>query len=288
MNILQSPKVFQQTMMSLRQKGKSIGFVPTLGALHEGHLSLVRKARRENDVVAVSIFVNPLQFGPKEDFKKYPRPLKRDKELLKKEKVDYIFHPSAKAMFPQGFNTAVQVGAIRKSPLQNSLCAKSRPGHFQGVATGVIKLLNLAQPENVYFGAKDFQQALMIEKMIRDVNLAIRFHRCPTVRETDGLAMSSRNSYLSADQRRRAQAISRVLFWLQDQASRPAARARKLASLKQLARRKLIPFVTHIDYLDIVDLETLEPLKKIQRMMLAVVACYVGKTRLIDNVIIHT
>lgn len=265
-------------MESLRRKGKTIGFVPTMGALHEGHLSLFRRARKENTIVAASIFVNPTQFGPKEDFKKYPRPLTADSRLLEKEKVDYLFNPAAEVMCPQGASVSVDPG-----PLAKGLCGPFRPGHFRGVATIVAKLFHLAKPHRVYFGAKDYQQAMIIRSLIQDLNFDIEFRLCPTLREKKGLAMSSRNAYLSPENFERAGKISQVLFDLRHQIQ---AGKRNILQLKRTAQRELSRSVDRIDYLEIVDPLTLEPLKKYQAWMVAAVACYVGKTRLIDNVII--
>ena len=266
-------------MEALRLKGKTIGFVPTMGALHEGHLSLVRAARRENDIAVVSIFVNPLQFGPREDFKKYPRVMKQDSALLKKEKMDYLFSPEPEAMYSKKFSTIVEVSKT----LTSVLCGKSRPGHFRGVTTVVAKLFHLAKPHRVYLGAKDYQQATVIGRMISDLNMDIEFRLMPTVRETDGLAMSSRNRYLNTDERARARLISQTLFWLRDEI---LSGRRDIAALKGEAYQKLGKKADSVDYLEIVDPETLQSLEKFQPAMVAAAACFVGKTRLIDNVII--
>ena len=251
-----------------------------MGALHEGHLSLVRAARRENKVVAVSIFVNPAQFGPKEDFKKYPRPARADRRLLQKEKTDYLFAPSPEAMYPKDFSTFVEIDPS----LANVLCGKSRPDHFRGVATVVAKLFQIAKPHRAYFGAKDYQQTVVIRRMVCDLNFDTAIRVLPTVRESGGLAMSSRNQYLSPSERERARVVSQVLFWLRDEIR---AGRRGLAGLKGEALRRLKQKADRIDYLEIVDPETLVPLKRFQPQMAAVAACFVGKTRLIDNVIIR-
>lgn len=273
-------------MAGLNRSGKTIGFVPTMGGLHEGHLSLVRAARRENDAVAVSIFVNPAQFGPREDFARYPRPLGRDLEMLRKEKVDYLFRPSVRSMYPGGYVTAVEVGAAGYDrAIVRRLCGKSRPGHFRGVATVCLKLFHLAGPDRVYFGAKDYQQALIIRRLIRDLNLDIEFRLMPIVREKDGLAMSSRNRYLSPEDRRRAAGLSRILFGI-----RRGIRAGKTAPghLRAAALRRLKKIADRVDYLEIVDPHTLAPLTSPQPRMLAAAACFIGKTRLIDNVILSS
>lgn len=280
MKKISDPKKFQHEMEQLRKKGETIGFVPTMGALHEGHLSLFRKARKENSIVGASIFVNPTQFGPKEDFKKYPRPLAADSRLLKKEKVDYLFYPSTAVMFSQGTVITVEPGK-----LAGGLCGKVRPGHFRGVATGVAKLFHIVKPHRVYFGAKDYQQAVIIRQMIEDLNFDIEFRLCPTVREKDGLAMSSRNRYLSKEDRGHAVWISQVLFGLRHKIR---FGRKDILKLKQEARRELSRHTDRMDYLEIVDPLSLEPLKRFQPWMVAAAACVVGNTRLIDNVIIHT
>ena len=294
MRIIRSPKILQREMERLRRLGKGIGFVPTMGALHEGHLSLVRAARRESNLVVVSIFVNPAQFGPKEDFRKYPRTFANDCRLLRKEKVSYLFYPSVQAVYPK-FPLTPSLSPLGRgkgeggvyvevdSALSNVLCGRFRPGHFRGVATVVAKLFNLVRPRRAYFGAKDYQQSIVIRRIVSDLNWDIQIRVLPTVREPGGLAMSSRNRYLSSDERRRARAISGTLFWLRNAI---LYARRELPSLKREARRSLVAQVDQIQYLEIVDPETLQSLKKGQPQMVAATACFVGKTRLIDNVII--
>ena len=279
MRILRDPQKFQSAIEKLRRRQKQIGFVPTMGALHEGHLSLIRAARRENKRVVVSIFVNPLQFGPKEDFKKYPRALKADQKLLAKEKVDLLFCPSVQAMYPKGESFKV----VAPKDLKNCLCGKFRSGHFDGVTTIVAKLFNLARPDRVYFGAKDYQQAIILERMIQDFGFGCKMRIMPTHREKDGLAMSSRNAYLSPAQRRRAVGISETLFWMRREVKKKADK--DLIKLKRQALTKLRAKVGKVQYLEIVDPKTLKPLQRIQPKMVALAACFVGKTRLIDNVI---
>ncbi len=266
-------------MLRLRSRGKTIGFVPTMGSLHEGHLSLVRQARRENDFTAVSIFVNPLQFSPKEDFKKYPRPHEKDRKLLRKVKTDYLFRPEPSSIYPKNFSTVVEPAP----ELVQSLCALFRPGHFRGVTTVVAKLLHIVQPDRVYFGAKDYQQAIILKRMIHDLNFGCEFCLVPTVREKDGLAMSSRNAYLNPEERLRAAAISQTLFWVRDKIT---AGDRNLAPLKREAVRLLRETVDQVQYFEIVDPENLSVLTRWQPRMVVAAACFVGKTRLIDNVII--
>src|SRR5258708_5613895 len=207
MKIIHSIPDMQTTALKRRREGQSLGFVPTMGALHEGHLSLIRRAKRDNDATVVSLFVNPLQFGPKEDFQKYPRPLAKDLALLKKAKVDLVFIPVASEMYPKGFSTSIRVPL-----LEGVLEGAVRPGHFQGVATVVTKLLTIVQPSRAYFGQKDCQQVRVIQRVIADLNLPVHLVVCPTMRENDGLARSSRNRYLSARQREEAVKIYQALF----------------------------------------------------------------------------
>jgi pantoate--beta-alanine ligase len=268
-------------MESLRRKGKTIGFVPTMGALHEGHASLIKKARKENDICAVSIFVNPAQFGPQEDFKKYPRPALQDHRLLVKEKVDYLFYPSTTAMYPEGFATYVEA---EHDSLSAVLCGKFRPGHFRGVATVVAKLFNLTGPCRTYFGAKDYQQTVVVKRLIDDLDFNIDLRVLPTVREKDGLALSSRNRYLSDEERRRALVVPQTLFWLQDQIQKGNP---NLAGLRRQALERLKRAADRVDYLEIVDPDSLASLRRVQPKMVAALACFVGKTRLIDNVIMR-
>ena len=280
MRKISSPQQLAKVLTRLRKKGKTLGFVPTMGALHEGHLSLVRAARRENKMVVVSIFVNPTQFGPKEDLKKYPRPLTHDLRLLKKEKVDFVFVPTVKAIYGKKVKASVKPNV----KLTKTLCGKSRPGHFQGVATVVAKLFEIVNPNRVYFGAKDYQQGMVIKRLIEDLDFKIRFRLMPIVREKDGLAMSSRNQYLSPVQRQQALALSKTLFEL-----RRGVRARKgsLKALRQAGLKRLRTKGIRVDYLELVDPESLQKLRRKQPKMLAAVAGFVGKTRLIDNVIIR-
>ena len=279
MKLIRSPKKLQQSIEKERARGKTVGFVPTMGALHEGHLSLVRTSDRENDVTVVSVFINPAQFVKNEDYAKYPRTLGADKKKLRTAKIDYLFCPPVTAMYPEGYATFVEV-----SPgLANVLCGKFRPGHFQGVATVVAKLLNLTGPCRLYLGAKDYQQAAVIRRLVQDLDMDVQTRVMATVREKDGLAMSSRNRYLSPGERSRALALSRGLFalkkdLLQKKGSVAEARTRALRELKK--------HVDRVQYLEIVDPGTLAPVKKHQKKMVALTACYVGKTRLIDNVII--
>lgn len=283
MIIIPGPSHFQKEMEKLRKKGKTIGFVPTMGALHEGHLSLVRQAKKENDVAAVSIFVNPTQFGPKEDFKKYPRPAFEDSRLLKIVKTDYLFMPSADAMYGRATHRVAPTNVEPPANLVNVLCGKFRPGHFQGVATVVAKLFNLAKPHRAYFGLKDYQQAMVISKMAADLNMDLQLRLMPTVREKDGLAMSSRNRYLSPADRRRALVVSQVLFEIRDRIKNGS---KDLSKLRAEGLKRLKKYADSVDYLEIVDALTLESLKEPRPRMTALAAVRIGNTRLIDNVIL--
>jgi pantoate--beta-alanine ligase len=265
---------------SVRRRGLSLGFVPTMGALHQGHLSLVRRARRENDMVVVSIFVNPLQFGPQEDLKKYPRTLAKDVALLKKDKVDVVFAPSAATMYPEGSSAQVRIAA-----LDGILEGAVRPGHFAGVATVVAKLFNMVQPTRAYFGEKDYQQVRVIDRLIKDLNMPVRLVACPTVREADGLASSSRNRFLSNKEREEAVKIYQALFLGRELVSEKIMKkpAQVVARLHQIFSR--IP-KCKVDYIVLADPETLRSMKKIRRPALLAAAIRIGKTRLIDNIII--
>jgi pantoate--beta-alanine ligase len=263
-----------------RQGGKAIGFVPTMGALHEGHISLVRRARRENDRLVVSIFVNPLQFGPKEDFKKYPRTATKDLALLETEKTDIVFMPSPQAMYPEGYSTRIRVAS-----LDAVLEGVVRPDHFQGVATVVCKLFNMVQPTRAYFGQKDFQQVRIIRQMIEDLNIPVRLVACPTVRESDGLAMSSRNRYLSMKERAEAVKIYQALYLGRELVSERIMLDSHRLNQRLLQVLKTIPHVK-IDYIAIVDPMTLVPMARIRRPAILAIAVRIGKTRLIDNVVI--
>lgn len=264
-----------------KQKGKRIGFVPTMGCLHEGHLSLVRAAKRECDIIAVSIFVNPTQFGPGEDFKRYPRALKRDKNMLKKEGADIVFIPSSKEMYPGGLEAFVEV-----PDLARGLCGKSRPGHFKGVATVVAKLFNIIEPDAGYFGQKDYQQAIVIRKMIRDLKWPVRIQVCPIVRERDGLAKSSRNIYLSAKERDAAKVLYQSLCFARAQILKGIIKSGDIKkSIRSMIGRTGIAC---IEYVEIVDAETLKPEAGIKaKKVLIALAVRFGKTKLIDNVIVN-
>jgi pantoate--beta-alanine ligase len=264
----------------LRQKlAEPLGFVPTMGYLHEGHLELVRRARAENPSVAVSIFVNPTQFGPKEDFARYPRDPERDLALLEKEGTDVVFMPAAEEMYPPAFNSWVEVGKITEK-----LEGAARPGHFRGVATVVAKLFNIVRPDKAYFGQKDAQQLLVIKKMAKDLDMGVEVIAVPTVREPDGLAMSSRNTYLNAEERKQAVVLHQSLKLAQKLYADGEKDAK--AIVKQMTALIGRQPLANIEYISIADTETLDELDKIESAALVSMAVSFGKTRLIDNVVI--
>ncbi len=278
-------KIFKYTseitkhIKSQKMRGKRVGFVPTMGYLHKGHLSLIKAAAKDTDLVVVSIFVNPAQFGPREDFKDYPRNLGRDKRLAEDAGADIVFYPSAKEIYPNGYNTYVEVGDITRM-----LCGASRPSHFKGITTIVTKLFNIITPDIAYFGQKDAQQAIVIKKMARDLNMNIKIKVMPIVREGDGLAMSSRNIYLSKSQREDALVISKSLRMAKRLVLQGESDTKKIRQeMKDLinSRKKM-----RIDYLSIVNPDNLKELKRIRSKALIAIAASVGKTRLIDNITI--
>lgn len=281
MVIARNPEKVRDIIARARQKQKTVGFVPTMGALHQGHLSLVRKAEKECVFTAVSIFVNPAQFGPEEDFSRYPRSFRQDRILLEKEKVDLVFCPQPRIMYPEHFSTYVQ-----ESALSDNLCGRSRPGHFRGVCTVVAKLFNIVQPDKAYFGQKDLQQAIIIGRMVRDLDIPVKIRICPIIREKNGLAMSSRNRYLSSEEKVQAAAIYEALFCARSRFKSGETSALKLKNMiKNNIKAKAKK--AKIDYISIVDYETLQDVKKIERKAAILAAVYIGKTRLIDNVIIR-
>ncbi len=259
----------------------SVGFVPTMGYLHEGHLSLVRRCRAENERTVVSIFVNPLQFGPREDFASYPRDLERDAAMLEREGVDLLFCPSPEEMYPGGFDVAVDPGAVA-APLDGT----SRPGHFRGVATVVLKLFNQVQAQRAYFGQKDAQQLAVIRKMVLDLDVPVEIVPCPTLREPDGLAMSSRNVYLSPEQRRAAPVLYRALWAARERQAAGERRAEELRSAMRdvLGQEPL----AHVDYVSVANPDTLAELEQVEGPALASMAVRIGTTRLIDNLVLGT
>jgi pantoate--beta-alanine ligase len=263
-----------------RRAGKGLGLVPTMGALHEGHLSLVRAAKAQCDLVVVSIFVNPLQFGPNEDLAKYPRNFDRDRELLAKEGVDFIFAPRVEEMYPADAVTYVTVEG-----LSDKLCGRSRSGHFRGVTTVVSKLFNIVEPDRAFFGQKDAAQSTIIRCMVRDLNIPVQVVVCPIVREPDGLAMSSRNSYLDPPQRKSALGLYRSLTAVQGRFDQGERKAHALIEAgKQTFMHE--PLV-RLDYFEIVDPETLDPVDDLSRGGLVAVAAFVSNVRLIDNIVLR-
>jgi len=276
MEVIESVALMQSKAEELRLSGSTIGFVPTMGFLHEGHLELMRVAGRLSDKVIVSIFVNPAQFGPQEDFAKYPRDTQGDLAKVEKVPVDIVFMPSAAEMYPEGFQSKVSVG-----DLSRHLCGLSRPGHFDGVATVVCKLFNITKPHIAVFGQKDYQQLAVISRMVEDMAMDVDIVGVPTVREEDGLAMSSRNAYLSAEERRSALCLKKAM----DRAGELYARGERDSSVLKSSMERLIlehPF-TNIDYVSVCDPVTLDDLETLGDRFLIALAVKVGKTRLIDN-----
>ena len=267
-------------LRELRARSRCIGLVPTMGALHEGHLSLVRAARAACDAVVVSIFVNPTQFGPNEDFAKYPRTFEADCAALEREGVDLIFAPSAEEMYATGASTFVDVEGV-----SGRLDGASRPGHFRGVATVVAKLFNIVGPDKAFFGQKDAAQVAVLRKMVRDLNFPVELVVCPIVREPDGLAMSSRNQYLSPEDRRQALVLSRALREVERLVGKGVTSARDLIAAAQ-AVLATEPHV-RVDYCKVVDPDTLGDVADVSRGALVAIAAFVGKTRLIDNWTAH-
>ena len=277
MNILRSVADMKAFSRGRRAAGETIGLVPTMGYLHEGHLSLVRGCRANADLTVVSIFVNPAQFGPKEDLRSYPRDLQRDADMLGREGVDVVFAPPEDEMYPPGYKTFVEVHG-----LQDRLCGRSRPGHFRGVCTIVLKLFNIVRPDVAFFGWKDAQQLIILRKMARDLDLEVRVEGLPLVRDGDGLALSSRNSYLSADERRAALVLSKGLREAEAmaEAGEKSAKAIIAKLVDTIGKEPL----ARIDYVEIVSMDDFTPLENIDGGALVALAVYIGKTRLIDNV----
>ena len=277
MQVIRSIAKIRSILTKARLKKKSIGFVPTMGALHEGHLSLFRRCRKENDCAVVSIFVNPLQFAPTEDFASYPREQKRDIFLTKKENIDIVFYPSVKEIYPKSFLTNIRVEKITET-----LCGKFRPGHFHGVATVVAKLLNIVTPDVLYLGQKDAQQCVVIQQMVRDLNFAVTVKVLPTIREKDGLAMSSRNKYLTSQQRRQAPILYKSLCLAKQEI---LSGQRSASRLKDFMRQTIkTNSSAKIDYVECVNAQTLEPLKILKNDVLIALAAWFGQARLIDNI----
>lgn len=279
MQIIKTPEEMQRIALTLRAAGKRLGCVPTMGYLHAGHLSLVALARERSDVVVLTLFVNPTQFGPKEDLAKYPRNFERDAELCRAAGVDVLFAPEADAMYTPDASVYVV-----EEKFSRGLCGASRPGHFRGVCTVVAKLFNLCLPHVAVFGAKDAQQLRVLRRMTRDLNFPIEIVAGPTVRESDGLALSSRNVYLSADERQQALVLKRAL----DEAARLFKSGEHAAATLKAAMEKIIGAApaAKIDYIEIVDDHSLEPVQTLAKPTLIALAVFVGKTRLIDNMVL--
>ncbi len=281
MRLIKTIKAMREFSLKARQEGRTIGFVPTMGYLHEGHLSLIAAAKKECDTVVVSVFVNPTQFGEGEDLDNYPRDIERDMRLAGEEGTDAIFIPSVEEMYPAGDLTRVEADKT----LTGILCGRTRPGHFDGVVTVVAKLFDIVQPDRAYFGQKDAQQTVVIKQMVRDLDLPVEIRVMPIVRESDGLAMSSRNVNLDPDQRLQALALYRAL---EKAKGLVAGGERSVANIKEemlslLSEGKDIS----IDYIEGVDADTLRPVNEVQDNMLLAVAAFVGGTRLIDSAIIN-
>lgn len=279
MKIIRKPVLLSNIIKKLRRQNKNVGFVPTMGALHQGHISLIRRARKENKIVVVSIFVNPTQFAHREDFSKYPRPFRKDVKICKSENVDIIFVPQPEDMYPENYFTYITV-----EKLLDVMCGKFRPGHFRGVATIVAKLFNIVQPDRAYFGLKDYQQSVIIKKMVSDLHFPVKIITCPTVREKNGLAISSRNMYLSDDERKKALNIFCSLQMAKNLIK--YNNVRSAGKIISEMRKIISPRVDKIDYIDIRDAGTLEKVKYIKKKVVIAVATFIGKTRLIDNVIV--
>ncbi|MBS6600967.1 MAG: pantoate--beta-alanine ligase [Clostridium sp.] len=278
MNISGSINEVRQIVKKWRKEGLTVGLVPTMGYLHEGHKSLIDKAVKENDRVVVSVFVNPIQFGPTEDLASYPRDLERDAKLCEEAGANLIFHPEKEEMYFDDFSSFVEVQGVSKG-----LCGKSRPIHFRGVCTVVTKLFNIVKPDRAYFGQKDAQQLAVVKRMVRDLNMDIEIVGCPIIREEDGLAKSSRNTYLSAEERKAAVILSKSLKLGKEAIEKGERDSKKIIDIitNNINTEKL----AKIDYVEIVDPLSIENIDKIENSALVAMAVYIGKTRLIDNFI---
>ena len=275
MKIVSTIEEVRAQVKEWKKEGKTIGFVPTMGYLHEGHMSLI-DAAGENDKVVVSIFVNPMQFGPTEDLASYPRDLEHDAKLCEEHGVDLIFHPTPEEMYGDQFYSYVDMDVLTKE-----LCGLSRPVHFRGVCTVVTKLFNIVTPDRAYFGQKDAQQLAVIKRMVKDLNMPLMITGCPIIREEDGLAKSSRNTYLSPEERKAALVLSRSIFLGKEMVEKGERDCKRIlaAMTEEIEKEPL----AKIDYVKIVDLDTMQQVEKIDRGILAAIAVYIGKTRLIDN-----
>ncbi|MBP5201107.1 MAG: pantoate--beta-alanine ligase [Schwartzia sp.] len=280
MKVLRTVKEIQEFSKAAKDAGKSIGLVPTMGALHEGHLTLMRRARQENDVVVASVFVNPTQFGPNEDFDAYPRRFEEDCKKMETVPVDAVFHPEPKEMYPEGYCTYVNV----EGDITKKLCGAQRPGHFRGVATVVTKLMNLSRADRAYFGQKDAQQVVVVKRFVSDLNIPTEVVMVPIVREESGLARSSRNQYLSAEEKEEALVLSRSLK--KGKAAFDGGE-KDVEALKKIVRDEIgTDPKAAIDYVDIYSFPALLPIEKVTEPALLAIAVKIGKTRLIDNMIL--
>ena len=277
MKILEAIGDIREEIKEARRNNKSVGFVPTMGYLHGGHLSLIKKAKEKNDLVIVSIFVNPTQFGPGEDFESYPRDLKKDSSLAQSMGADIVFSPSIEEMYPLGCSTYVEI----EGDITKKLCGASRSGHFKGVATVVTKLFNIVMPDRAYFGQKDAQQVAVIKRMVKDLHLDVEIVPCPIVREGDGLAMSSRNTYLNEEERRAGTILSKALFEAKERIEGGEINPLKISDfiIETIESEPLC----EIDYVEVVHGETLESIERVKGDVLIALAVKIGKTRLIDN-----
>lgn len=276
MRIVESIKDVRATVKEWKAKGLKVGFVPTMGYLHEGHESLIKRASQENDRVVVSIFVNPMQFGPKEDLSTYPRDLERDSVVCERAGANIIFHPTNEEMYFDDFSSFVDMNG-----LTSGLCGKSRPTHFRGVCTVVTKLFNIVTPDRAYFGEKDAQQLAIIKRLVRDLNIDVEVIGCPIVREEDGLAKSSRNTYLSEEERDAATILNKALTLAKSKIQDGERKAENIIKIieNKIDEEKL----AKIDYIEVVDSFSMENVKEISKSVLVAVAVFIGKTRLIDN-----
>lgn len=281
MSLITEISSLKQQLYKHKTKGETIGFVPTMGYLHEGHLSLIKKAKKQNDIVVVSVFVNPTQFAPHEDYDSYPRDIERDYRLAKQAGADLVFHPDVREIYPEGATTFVEV----EGDITKKLCGASRPSHFKGVTTVVNILFNLVEPDKAYFGQKDAQQVIVLKKMVRDLHIPVEIIVCPIVREADGLAMSSRNTYLSDDERKQALILNQALYSAKERYTKGEKSVKALKGLvtQMIATQPLAV----IDYVEILDATTLDNIEEVERTALAAVAVKFGKTRLIDNVFLE-
>lgn len=279
--IIETVKELRTYLAAQRAENKTVGFVPTMGFLHEGHLSLIRRANMENDIVVMSDFVNPTQFGPNEDFASYPRNIERDTEMAMSAGADVVFYPSVREMYPNGSSTFVEV----EGDITRVLCGASRPTHFKGVTTVVNMLFNMVQPDRAYFGQKDAQQVAVLMKMVRDLHIPVELVVCPIIREGDGLAMSSRNTYLSAEERKQAVVLNKALKKGKEAFEKGET---NVAGLTAVISEKIneMPLAV-IDYVSIYDYPSLETIDTVQKKAIAAVAVKFGKTRLIDNIILE-